>query len=475
MSAATHGLIRAVLLAAGQGKRMKSSRPKVLHEVLGRPIISRVLDALDELSLEHIHVIVGHGGDQVQQFLEANPPETSWSVNEQKPQLGTGHALQQLVPELGDFNGTLLVTVSDTPLLTSATLDSLIESHRQHNSVITLVTAKLDDAGIYGRIVRDRSGKIVKIVEAADASCEQKSIGEINTGIYCFEWPDIEDGLSSLTNDNKQNEYYLTDLVAWAAGKDRTISSITTGNWHEVSGVNSRLDLAFADHLLRDCTLERLSLEDGVTIIDPNSTWIAPEVTIGQDTVVRPGCFLMGKIEIGSGCLIGPNTVMHGPVKVGDRTSVLQSLVVKSEIGSDCRVGPFANLHDGAVLSDAVRIGNFVEIKKSSIGAKTNVAHLSYVGDAEVGSQVNLGAGTLTANYNRITKVKSRTVIGDGASTGCNSVLVAPVALGNDATVAACTVVTKDVPAGALAVGRARQENKFGWVESKRKLLEPAE
>lgn len=469
MSAALNGSVRAVLLAAGQGKRMKSSRPKVLHEVLGRTILTRVLDALDQVGLEHIHIVVGHGAEQVRHFLETHPPKTPWSAHLQEPQLGTGHAVQQVAPALTNFNGTLLVTVSDTPLLTAATLRSLVERHRAENAVVTPLTAVVDDAKSYGRIVRDWQKKIVKIVEDKDASTEQKKIREINTAIYCFEWPAAQEGLNSLTNTNLQQEYYLTDLVGWAASNSKNVSAVIAEDWREVGGVNSRLDLAEVDRLLRDRTVRKLALEDGVTVVDPQSTWIAPEVSIGADTVIRPGCFLIGEIKIGQNCLVGPHTVMYGPVRVGERTTVIQSLVINSEIGSDCRVGPFAHLREGALLSDAVRVGNFVEVKKSTIGSETNVAHLSYVGDAEVGQQANIGAGTITANYDHITKLKSKTVIGDGASTGCNAVLVAPIVIGNEASVAAGTVVTKDVPDGALAVGRARQENKAGWVESKRR------
>ena len=458
------------MLAAGQGKRMKSVLPKVLHEVLGRAILARVLGAVDQLGLERVHIVIGHGGDQVQAFLEANPPATPWSTHVQEPQLGTGHALMQ-VPFDG-FQGTVLTTVSDTPLLTADTLQGLLDVHQDRKAVVSLLTTVVDDAKSYGRIVRDDSGAVVGIVEDKDATAQQREIREINPAIYCFEWPGVEKGLAGLSNENKQGEYYLTDLIGWAHANGLAISSSVAQDWREVAGVNSRLELGEANRLLNEKVLRRLSLDDGATVVDQNSTWVAPEVRVGSDTTILPGCFLMGDIEIGSACVIGPHTVIHGPTRVGDRTTVTQSLVVDSQIGSECRVGPFAHLREGAVIKDKVRVGNYVEIKKSEIDSHTNVSHLSYIGDASLGQHVNIGAGTITANYDHITKKKARTIIADGASTGSNSVLVAPVEVGSGASVAAGTVVTKDVPDGALAVGRARQENKAGWLDRKRSQAE---
>ncbi len=421
---------QAVLLAAGQGKRMKSTKPKVLHDVLGKTVLGRVLDAVDELGIDHVHVVVGHEADQVRAFLEANPPRTPLSVHLQEPQHGTGHALQQVVPSLEGFTGTLLVSVADTPLLQGSTLAALVDGHIEQKSVVTLLTTEVEDAKSYGRILREKDGAVVAIIEDKDASEEQKKILEINPAIYCFEWPTSKPGLFSLTNDNRQKEYYLTDMVAWAHKSKLKTSGIKSADWREVAGINSRLELAEATRLLRDMCIHRLALESGVTIVDPVSTWVSPEVSIGQDSMVLPGCHLTGKIDIGPNCIIGPNTVMKGPITVGSDTSIVQSHVVNSQIGSACKIGPFSHLRDGNEIGSNVRIGNYVEIKKSIIGQKTNVSHLSYVGDASVGSNANLGAGTITANYNHTTKKKSRTTIGDGASTGSNSVLVAPISVG---------------------------------------------
>lgn len=459
---------RAVLLAAGQGKRMKSGKPKVLHEVLGKPILGRIIDAVAMLDVEHVHIVVGHEAGQIREFLQKNPPSVPYSIHLQEPQRGTGDALRYVVKDLSDYEGTLLVSVADTPLLQGSTLKALLDGHREKNATVTLLTTMVDDPKSYGRIIRGADGQVTSIVEHKDATEEQRKICEINPAIYCFEWPAISPGLDGLTNNNVQSEYYLTDIVGWAFERKLPTAAVVTPDWREVAGINSRMELSEANRLLRDITVNRLS-DEGVTFIDISGTWISPEVKIGRDSVVLPGCYLTGSIEIGSGCVIGPHTVMTGPVRIGDNTSVTQSLITNSTIGNSCKIGPFAHLRDGNVLSDAVRIGNFVELKKTTIGDHTNVSHLSYVGDAELGSRANLGAGTITANYDHITKKKNRTTIGDDASTGSNSVLVAPITIGDGAVVAAGSVATKDVPAGALAVGRARQEIKAGWAENKRR------
>lgn len=462
--------VRAVVLAAGQGKRMKSSKAKVLHDVLGKPILGRILDALDQLGLEKIHIVVGHQSEQLIEWLAATPPKTPYSTHLQSPQLGTGHALQQVVPELGAFNGTLLVTVGDAPLQTAETLGHLVAQHQQGSAVVSLLTTFVEDVKNYGRIVRDKDQNVVKIVEDKDASPEEKAICEINPAIYCFEWPAITDGLNSLKNDNRQKEYYLTDLIAWAQSSKLPMTSTVAPDWREVAGINSRPELAEAARLLRDRVVSHLSLECGVTVVDPASTWISPEVQIGEDSTVLPGCYLTGSVSIGNDCVIGPHTVISGAVRIGSRSVVAQSLVVNSEVGSECRVGPFAHLREHTVVKDNCRIGNFVEVKKSDIASNTNVSHLSYIGDASLGRRVNIGAGTITANYDHYTGRKSRTTINDGASTGSNSVLVAPITVGKEASVAAGSVATRDVPEGALAVARTRQENKEGWAERRKSV-----
>jgi bifunctional UDP-N-acetylglucosamine pyrophosphorylase / glucosamine-1-phosphate N-acetyltransferase len=462
--------VRAVLLAAGQGKRMKSRMPKVLHPILAKPIIGRILEAIDALELEHIHIVIGHGAGEVSDYLKENPPATAWSTHVQEPLLGTGHALVQVVPSLADFQGSLLVSVSDCPLVKASTLAGLINAHQRDGASFSLLTTVVDDAKNYGRIVRGDDKLVAAIVEDKDATPDQKAIREINPAIYCLEWPELGEGLNALSNNNRQKEYYLTDLLAWARSRNLKVAD-APADWREVAGINSRLELAECNQHLRQETLRRLALESGVTVLDPSSTWIAPEVVIGQETTILPGCYIMGEVVIGESCTIGPNAQITGPTRIGDGCSVAFSVVSKSSIAASCRIGPFAHLREGAQVSNHCRIGNYVEVKKSQIAEHTNVSHLSYIGDAVLGQKVNIGAGTITANYDRISGRKSRTVIGDRSSTGSNSVLVAPVVVGNDAMVAAGTVISKDVPDGALAVARPRQDNISGWVEKKRRQV----
>lgn len=463
--------VRAIILAAGQGKRMKSARPKVLHEVLGMPILSRVVRQCQALAPEKLHVVVGHQAELVRAFVEKSFDEGTCLTHLQEPQLGTGHAVMQVATALDDFNGHVIVTVGDAPVIQSATLKNLLLSHIESGVAVTALTAIVEDPKNYGRIVRDDAGKVRAVVEDRDASEAEKAICEVNTGIYCLSWPQVKDGLQSLTCENMQKEYYLTDLVGWAYKSGAGAAAVALSDWREMAGINSRLELADAARHLRDITVNKLALESGVTIVDPQSTWICPEVKIGQETTIMPGCILTGDIEIGAECLIGPYTVMKGRVRVGANASVVNSYVNDSVIGDRARVGPFAHLREGNAVGSASKVGNFVELKKATLGDHTNVGHLSYIGDANLGSNVNIGAGTITANYDHVTKRKDRTIIGDGASTGSNSVLVAPVELCAEAVVGAGTVVTKDVPSGALAVGRARQEIIEGWARRRKERM----
>lgn len=471
MTLADHGhRLRAVVLAAGQGKRMKSALPKVLHDVLGKPILGRVLGQCARLGCEKMHVVVGHQADLVGRYVSDSEFAQSSSTHLQEPQLGTGHAVLQVEPALlaDNFKGYLIVTVGDAPVIQAETLRALLDKHVLSGAAVTALTAIVDDPKNYGRIVRDQNGAVKAVVEDKDASADEKKIKEVNTGIYCLSWPAVQNGLKDLKCENKQNEYYLTDLVGWAHRAGLGAETQVLEDWREMAGINSRIELSEAMKYLRDIKLSRLSLESGVTIVDPQSTWISPEVRIGQETLVMPGCIILGDVEIGSGCQIGPYSVIKGRVRIGDGTSVNHSHVNDSVIGAKAKIGPFAHLREGNSVGDASKVGNFVELKKTTVGEHTNVSHLSYVGDAALGNNVNIGAGTITANYDHITKKKERTILGDGASTGSNSVLVAPVELEAEAVVGAGSVVTKNVPSGALAVARSRQENIEGWAKKRK-------
>jgi bifunctional UDP-N-acetylglucosamine pyrophosphorylase / glucosamine-1-phosphate N-acetyltransferase len=464
---------RAIVLAGGQGKRMRSSLPKVLHEVMGQPILKRLLSTVDELELDHIHVVVGHRAEQIRNYLGSITFHTPISLQLQEPQAGTGHAVRQVETALAKFEGTLLVLPADAPMLSRSTLSALIHGHESNKADVTLLTTVIEDPKSYGRVVRANDGAVRAIIEHKDATRDQRKIKEIGTSIYCFRYPLISPGLASLTKNNQQGEYYLTDLVGWAVENKHKVFSVEAPDWREVVGINSRLDLAEASRLMKDQHLNRLSMEEGVTVVDPNTTWIAPEVEIGQDSTVLPGCWLVGNISIGANCVIGPQSVIQGDVHIGSGSEVVQSRLIDCQVGNKCRIGPFAHLRPGTVISDNAKIGNFVEVKKSFVGLDSNVSHLSYIGDATVGNGANIGAGTIIANYDHITKEKKRTTIGDGAATGSNSVLVAPVTLGEEAVVAAGTVVTKDVPPGALAVRRAAQENIEGWTDKRKRKRNP--
>jgi bifunctional UDP-N-acetylglucosamine pyrophosphorylase / glucosamine-1-phosphate N-acetyltransferase len=469
--------LRAVVLAAGLGKRMQSSEAKVLHPVLGKAIIWRVLKALDGISkqvanLEQIHIVVGHNAQQVEayvkQSIETKEFQCPIFFHKQEEQLGTGHALMSAQAALNNFQGNVLILPGDCPLLTSDSLNPFLLEHKEKQSDLTILSAKLENPSGYGRIVKTEQGKVLSIVEEKDASDKEKQIKEIGTSIYCFNWKAIEKGLKELKNDNKQGEYYLTDLIAWSVEAGHKVNCFSIDDWRLVMGVNSRLELQLANKFLNEIVSQRFLLEGGVTIIDPLSTWIAPEVKIESDTTILPGCWLIGDIQIGKSCIIGPHTSIEGKVQIGMQTKIVQSHLEDCRVGKACYIGPFAHLRVGTVLCDQVRIGNFVEIKMSTIDNLSAVSHLSYVGDTTVGKDSNIGAGTITANYDHITKIKASTIIEDGASIGSNSVLVAPVKIGKNAVVAAGTVITKDVDDESLAVRRVKQENIAGWSKQRR-------
>jgi bifunctional UDP-N-acetylglucosamine pyrophosphorylase/glucosamine-1-phosphate N-acetyltransferase len=451
-----------VILAAGKGTRMKSARPKVLHPLAGRPIIDHVLRTSSQLQPDRTVLVVGHGAADVQQAL------SGWSglqLVTQSPQLGTGHALLQAAPALEGQTGTLLLLYADVPLLSVGTLQRLLEAHRTTRAAATVLTAELDDPYGYGRIVRDASGQIARIVEERDASADERAIREVNSGIYALELKSLFATLQQLAADNAQGEYYLTDLIAMHRQAGKRVETLRITSAGELRGINSRVELAELTQQLR-ARKNREVMLSGVTLEDPATTYIDADVTIGADTTIGPGVMLEGKTTIGGGCRIHAGARLTNAA-VGDDVTILdRCVIVDSTIRAGASVGPFAHVRPGSEVGEGARIGNFVELKKTRMGRKSKANHLSYLGDATIGEDVNIGAGTITCNYDGETK--HETVIEDGVFVGSDSQLVAPVTVGRGAYVAAGSSITEDVPADALAIARARQENKPGWVARRR-------
>ena len=449
----------AVILAAGKGTRMKSKLPKVLHVVGGKPMLSHVTDVAQVTGAGRMIVVVGFESDRVQQEMGSG---LEYAI--QAEQLGTGHAVMQVRPLLKDHAGTVLLLCGDTPLLTAGTLLKLLAAHRDSAAAATVLIACPADPSGYGRILRDDSGNVSGIVEQKDASPRQLEIPEVNTGIYCFEAGPLFAALDGLTCDNAQKEYYLTDVLAILSRSGQKVGSVLTDDFQETLGINSRVQLAEAEAILRRRKLFEL-MESGVTVMDPSSTFVDSGVSIGRDTVLYPFTWLEGSTVIGENCAIGPNTRIADSI-LGDDVTLHFSYAHECRIADGVSVGPYVHLRPATELASGVHVGNFVEIKNSQVGQGSKVPHLSYIGDTDMGSGVNIGSGTITVNYDG--KKKHRTIIGDNAFIGCNTNLVAPVSVGNGAYIAAGSTITKDVPAKALGVGRARQMNIAGWVDSKK-------
>lgn len=448
----------AVILAAGKGTRMKSKAPKVLHQVGGKPMLRQVVDVARAVGSSRTVVVAGFEGDRVMQEMGA---ALEYAI--QSEQLGTGHAVMQARPLLQGYSGTILLLCGDTPLLTRSTLEKLRDEHRRQAAAATVLTACLPDPSGYGRILRDTAGDVIGIVEQKDASAEQLKITEINTGIYCFEAEPLFAALDGLTCDNAQKEYYLTDVLSILARAGHRVCAVETDDFSETLGINSRVQLAEAESILRRRKLVEL-MEAGVTVMDPASTFVDAEVSIGSDTVIYPFTWLEGSTVIGQECRIGPNTRIADSI-LGDRVAIHFSYAHECKIADGAAVGPYVHLRPATELAAGVKVGNFVEIKNSQVGQGSKVPHLSYIGDTDMGAGVNIGSGAITVNYDG--KKKHRTVIGDNAFIGCNTNLVAPVSVGDNAYIAAGSTITKDVPPGALGVGRARQANIAGWVRKK--------
>jgi bifunctional UDP-N-acetylglucosamine pyrophosphorylase/glucosamine-1-phosphate N-acetyltransferase len=450
-----------VILAAGKGTRMKSVRPKVLHEIAGLSLIEHVIRIAETLAPSSTVVIVGHGADQVEGALKKRP---GLSFALQEPQLGTGHALLQAESVLQSRDGTLVLLSGDVPLLRPATLERLVRHHHTRGAAATVLTARVADPAGYGRIVRTGEA-ISAIVEHRDATEEQRRINEINSGIYAFDLGPLFEAVRRIGSGNAQNEYYLPDLIRMYRGRGLPVETVVLDDAMEILGVNSRQELAELAGIMKTRRTEEL-MAAGVTIIDPATTWIGPDVTVGADTVIHPGVHLEGRTAIGANVVIQPNVrIVDSTVADGVKINSF-CLIVESQIGPDASVGPFAHLRPQSIVGQDVHIGNFVELKKTSMGRGSKANHLAYLGDATIGERVNVGAGTITCNYDGTSK--HPTVIEDGAFIGSDSQLIAPVRVGKDAYVAAGSSISEDVPAESLAIARGRQVNKVGWVQKRR-------
>lgn len=457
-----------VILAAGEGTRMKSATPKVLHAICGRSLVGHVVAASRELSPEQLVVVVGHGREQVAEHLTALDPQALIAVQDQ--QLGTGHAVRTGLEELARHgitlpeHGTVVVTYGDTPLLTAGTLAALIAAHESDGNAVTVLTAHVPDPTGYGRIVRGADGTVTAIVEQKDADAAQRAITEINSGVYAYDAALLAHALGKVTTDNAQGEEYLTDTLAILRADGHAVGACTAADHREIAGVNNRVQLAEARRVLNDRLLTAAMLA-GATIVDPATTWVDVTVTFAPDAVVHPGTQLLGATGLAEGAEVGPNCTLTDTA-VGAGARVSNTVAEQAEIGPQATVGPYAYLRPGTRLGAKAKAGTYVEMKNASIGEGTKVPHLSYVGDATIGEYTNIGAASVFVNYDG--EAKHHTTIGSYCKTGSDNMFVAPVAVGDGAYTAAGSVITKDVPAGSLAVARGQQRNIEGWVARKR-------
>ena len=450
----------AVILAAGKGVRMHSRMSKVVHQVAGIPMIKHVVNAVSQAGIEKITVVVGQQQEQIKDLFS----DTHLHYAVQAEQMGTGHALLQAWSQVED-DDMVLVVAGDTPLLQASTLRELIAHHQNNKAMATVLSTVIDEPFGYGRIIRDENGQFERIVEEKDAGLDEKKIYEINSGMYCLQVKEAFAALQQLGSSNAQGEYYLTDILEILKNKGHKVEVFLTQARDDIYGINNREQLAEAEKIMRKRKNKELMMA-GVTIIDPETTFIDQEVRIGMDTIIYPFTIIEGQSMIGESCLIGPSSHINDSL-VGDHVVIENSRVKEAHIGDECNIGPFAYLRPGAVLHRGVKVGDFVEIKKSIIGTGSKVPHLSYVGDAEVGSDVNVGAGTITCNYDG--KNKWPTILEDGVFIGSNTNLVAPVRIGKNAITGAGSTITRDVPADTLAVERASQKHVEGYRKKKDK------
>ena len=452
----------AIVLAAGFGTRMKSKTHKVLHPLGGKPMIRHVTDSLRGTGVGRLLMIVGAYAEQIEQELGS---EVEYVRQDQ--QLGTGHAVMQAREVIGSLEGYTLVCYGDTPLVTSETYQLLLSAHQDSGSAVTMLTAVVDNPSGFGRIVRNEAGEVLRIVEEKDASTDERQIREINPGLYCFTNSVLFDALDQVQNHNAQGEYYLTDCIQIIKNKGLSVNSLVVSNPHEVLGINDRIQLAQLNKMLRD-TINESHMKNGVTLIDPSTTYIDITVSIGEDTVIEPGVTLTGFTSIGKGCKIGTGSKIESSI-LGQQIIIHNSIVRDSIIADEASIGPFAFIRPGSVIGKGVKVGDFVEVKNSKIGAGSKIPHLAYVGDADIGQNTNIGCGVITVNYDGVNK--HRTIVGDQCFIGSNSNLIAPVTIGNEAYIATGSTITNDVSDGAFAIARERQVTKTNYAKRLRGRL----
>ncbi|TNF49416.1 UDP-N-acetylglucosamine diphosphorylase/glucosamine-1-phosphate N-acetyltransferase [bacterium] len=455
-----------VVLAAGKGTRMNSSRPKVLHQLRGRPMAYYTLDLALSISSDRILMVLGHEADVVRAKVEGAYPGVEYVV--QEPQLGTGHALLQCLSQLEGFHGNVLLLSGDVPALTTETLENLLETQTSGETETTVLTAVLPDPTGYGRIIRDQAGGVVAIREQKDLNPGEESIGEVNMGVYLFNAAFLVRELPLLSNENAQGEYYLTDLVQASVEAGEKVSTLSLKDPEEALGINTLLELSDMEKRMKEDTLRKL-MEGGVRIIDPSTTYVDESVKVEGDALLHPMVFLYGSTRIASGAVIHPGAVITDSVIERNVEVFPHSVIDESHIGEGAVVGPFARLRPGNVIGPGGKIGNFVEVKNSRFGEGSKVSHLTYIGDSQLGRNVNVGAGSVTCNYDGFSK--HQTVIEDGVFVGSGTMMVAPVVLGSNSIVGAGSTITEDVPPDSLALGRARQEVKEGWARRFREKI----
>ncbi|MBA1835010.1 bifunctional UDP-N-acetylglucosamine diphosphorylase/glucosamine-1-phosphate N-acetyltransferase GlmU [Corynebacterium wankanglinii] len=462
-----------VVLAAGAGTRMKSDRQKTLHEIGGRSLLSHSLHAAAGVHPEHLVAVVGHQRDQVAPAVEQIAEQMHVEIRQavQEEQNGTGHAVQVGLSAIPDFDGTVVVTNGDVPLLTPETLQALVEQHEAERAAVTVLSLEFDNPTGYGRIIRGDAGDVLEIVEEKDATDEQRKVREVNSGVFAFDGAVLRNALERVTPDNAQGEFYITDVLGIARGDGLRVTAFQAPDARELAGVNDRVQLAEAGKELNRRLVEK-AMRNGATVIDPATTWIGVEVEIGRDVVIHPNTQLWGSTVIGDGAQIGPDTTLTD-MEVGARAKVVRAQGELGVIGEEATVGPFTYIRPGTELGARGKLGGFVEAKNAKIGEGSKVPHLTYIGDATVGKHSNIGASSVFANYDGINK--HHTTIGDYCRTGSDTMFVAPVTIGDGAYTGAGTVVTEDVPPGALAIKEGRQRNIDGWVEERRPGTEAAE